>query len=61
MESKLNKTKIEAKLKKYSSDTKFHTIQSHSLNKSPTKNVPSFHTGSLRFIKPSSYIFIKRG
>lgn len=51
MQSKLDKKKIEAKLKKYSSDIKFKTIEQHTLNKSPSKNVPSFQTGSLRFLK----------
>lgn len=56
MESKLDQKKIEVKLKKYSSDIKFKTIEQHVLNKSPSKNVPSFKTGSLRFHKHLSYL-----
>lgn len=58
MESKLDKKKIEAKLKKYSSDINFKTIEHHTLNKSPSKNVPSFQTGSLRFHKYLSYSYL---
>ena len=54
MENKLKSTSIRIKLQKYSSESKFKSIQHHSLNKSPTKNVPSFKTGSLRLLEPTS-------